>query len=55
MSENKEKRIYGHTISYWRTLYEIEFGRDTSKESDKEFLENHKTWIMNNRDESRHC
>ena len=37
------------------TGYENEFGRDTSKESDKEFLENHKTWIKNNRDESRHC
>lgn len=55
MTKLEEKRIYGHTISYWRRLYENEFGRDTSKESDKEFLENHKNWIKNNRDESRHC
>ena len=55
MTKLEEKRIYGHTISYWRRLYKNEFGRDTSKESDKEFLENHKTWIKNNKDESRHC
>lgn len=49
------KRIYGHTINYWHRLYENEFGRDTSNETDEEFLRKHKTWIKNNRDESRHC
>lgn len=55
MDRLEEKRIYGHTVSYWRVLYENEFGRDTSKESNYEFLKKHKTWIMNNSDESRHC
>lgn len=49
-----EEKIYGHTISYWRRLYENEFGRDTSKETDEEFLKNHKAWIKNNKDDSWH-
>lgn len=50
-----KKKIYGHTITYWRRLYENEFGRDTSNESDEEFLKNHKTWIKANKDDSNHC
>lgn len=44
-----------HTIHYWRILYENEFGRDTSDESDSDFIKNHSSWINNNLDESRHC
>lgn len=51
----KTTDIYGHSVNYWRRLYEQEFGRDTSSESDKDFLSNHKAWIKNNRDSSRHC
>ena len=54
MKDNK-KKIYGHSVDYWRSLYENEFGRDTSKETDEEFLKNHKTWIKNNKDDSEHC
>lgn len=42
-------------ISYWRNLYENEFGRNTRSESDEEFLKNHIAWIKNNSDTSRHC
>lgn len=55
ITNRKVKWAYGHSVDYWRRLYENEFMRDTSNESDKEFLENHKSWIKNNRDESRHC
>ena len=51
----KEIRYKGHPVSYWRKLYEQEFDRDTSVESDKEFVNNHRTWINNNLDPSRHC
>ena len=39
----KEMRYKGNTVSYWRKLYEQEFDRDTSVESDKEFVNNHRT------------
>ena len=51
----KEMRYKGHPVSSWRKLYEQEFDRDTSVESDKEFVNNHRTWINNNLDPSRHC
>lgn len=51
----KEMRYKGYPVSYWRKLYENEFVRDTSNESDKEFIKNHKIWINNNLDPSRHC
>ena len=49
------KKIYGHSVAYWRSLYEREFGRDTSKENDEQFLKNHKCWIKANKDDSYHC
>jgi hypothetical protein len=36
----------GKSADYWRTLYENEKPtRDTSREDDLEFLQNHKVWI----------
>ena len=51
----KEMRYKGNPVSYQRKLYEQEFDRDTSVESDKEFVNNHRTWTNNNLDSSRHC
>ena len=56
MTERKKKikTLYGFSINYWRRLYEQEFGRNTSLESDDEFVRNHISWIKENRDSSRH-
>ena len=44
----KEMRYKGYPVSYRRKPYENEFVIDTSNESDKEFIKNHKIWINNN-------